>query len=331
MPYQDDLWRRRYPTLPGILEDEPNIPKRNVFARNISAGGIWDDIHEGTRKYQTVEDNLVFDDDREWIRLLKDEQGQPVRLELKDPAAVAAIGFEPLPLEKIGAYRDERRASWPVTHEVRPIDLPEPPKPRPQANLAPNPVHTVARNSAQVTIDGRLDPAEWAGLGDDTAMLLTADYTGALVGPPARGWLAHDGKALRVAMRTPLAEKRDLGTGWGRSEAVEVAFRAEGPDAETLVLRGYAKGTWETCADGGAGQQALARLKQGVQYGAEVGENAWSAEWSIPLAGLGVVPGDRLRFNLTVRRTAGDLWIMWRPTKGNSYLVERVGTIELAP
>jgi hypothetical protein len=97
------------------------------------------------------------------------------------------------------------------------------------------------------------------------------------------------------------------------------------------VLRGYAAGKWETCADAGAGQQALARLKQGVQYAARVSDSAWSAEWSIPLAGLGVAPGDRLRFNLTVRRTAGDLWVMWRPTKGNSFLVERVGTIELAP
>ncbi|MFQ5808641.1 MAG: right-handed parallel beta-helix repeat-containing protein, partial [Armatimonadota bacterium] len=331
MPYGSDLWRKRYPTLPGILEDEPNIPKRNVFARNISAGGIWDDIHQGTREYQTVENNLVFDDDEEWIRLIKDQQGRPVRMEFRDPTAVAAIGFEPLPLEKIGVYRDERRASWPVTHQVRLIDLPEPPKPRPQADLAPNPVHTVARNAARVTIDGRPDPAEWARLGDDTAMLLTVDYTGALVDPPARGWLAHDGEALRVAMSTPLAKRPDLGTRWGGSEAVELALRAEGPDAETLVLRGYAAGKWETCADGGAGQQALARLERGVQYAAQVSDNACSAEWSIPFASLGVAPGDRLRFNLTVRRGADDLWVMWRPTKGNSYLVDRVGTIELAP
>ena len=111
MPHENDLWRKRYPTLPGILEDEPNIPKRNVYARNISAGGIWDDIHPGTRESQTVEDNLAFDDDEEWISLIKNEQGRPVRLEPKDPAAVTAIGFEPLPLAKIGVYRDERRAS----------------------------------------------------------------------------------------------------------------------------------------------------------------------------------------------------------------------------
>ncbi len=36
MPIESPLWKSRYPTLAGILDDEPNIPKRNVFARNLS-------------------------------------------------------------------------------------------------------------------------------------------------------------------------------------------------------------------------------------------------------------------------------------------------------
>ena len=124
MPIESPLWKSRYPTLAGILDDEPNIPKRNVFARNLSAGGTWDAIHAGTRQYQTVEDNLVFDDDSDWVRLVKDDAGRPIKLELKDPEAVRRIGFEPLPLEKIGVYADSRRASWPVRHEVRPVTLP---------------------------------------------------------------------------------------------------------------------------------------------------------------------------------------------------------------
>jgi len=67
MPIDSELWKQRYPTLAGILDDEPNIPKRNVFARNISAGGTWNHIHEGTQQYQTVEDNLVFDDNPDWV------------------------------------------------------------------------------------------------------------------------------------------------------------------------------------------------------------------------------------------------------------------------
>ncbi len=124
MPIDSELWKKRYPNLPGIMEDEPNIPKRNVFARNISAGGKWDDINAATRKYQTVKDNLVFDADKDWIKLTKDESGRPARLDFKDAAAVNALGFEALPLQKMGLQPDERRASWPVRREVRAIELP---------------------------------------------------------------------------------------------------------------------------------------------------------------------------------------------------------------
>ena len=123
VPYTNDLWRGRYPTLVNILEDDPGVPKRNVFSRNISAGGKWEDIAPSIRQLQTVTDNLVFDDDKDWARLTKAADGRPLRLEFKDPAAAKAIGFEPLPLEKMGLYQDERRASWPVQHEVRPVKL----------------------------------------------------------------------------------------------------------------------------------------------------------------------------------------------------------------
>ncbi len=125
MPIDSELWKQRYPTLAGILDDEPNIPKRNVFARNISAGGTWNHIHEGTQQYQTVEDNLVFDDNPDWVQLLKDDSGQLVRIEFKDLTAVEKIGFQPIPVEKIGVYADERRASWPVKRTVKVVTLPE--------------------------------------------------------------------------------------------------------------------------------------------------------------------------------------------------------------
>ena len=126
MPYKNPEWQERYPTLAAILDDDPGVPKRNVFRCNISAGGRWDDIHAGTRHLQTIEDNLVFDDQPDWIRLVKDDQGKPVRLDFQDPVAVAAIGFEALLLTKMGVYKDERRASWPVRQEVQVVVFPNP-------------------------------------------------------------------------------------------------------------------------------------------------------------------------------------------------------------
>jgi hypothetical protein len=125
MPYQNELWRARYPQLVNVLEDDPGVPKRNVFARNISAGGVWEDINKTTRAFQTVTNNLVFDSDPSWVQLIKDANGRPVRLEFKDTAAVQALGFVPVPVGKMGLYQDPRRASWPVPCTVRPVKLPE--------------------------------------------------------------------------------------------------------------------------------------------------------------------------------------------------------------
>ena len=124
MPYQSDLWKQRYPNLAGILEDDPNTPKRNVFEKNVSAGGIWDDIDKKIIEFQTIRNNLAKDDDVEYVKLYKDENGRLQRMHYKDPAAVRGIGFKSLPIDKMGVYEDPRRASWPVEHTVRKVKLP---------------------------------------------------------------------------------------------------------------------------------------------------------------------------------------------------------------
>jgi len=125
MPYTNELWSTRYPTLVHILTDDPGVPKRNVFARNLSAGGSWEDIAPTIRPFQTVSDNLVFDKDSDWIRVVRDASGRLDRLEYKDSEAVTKLGFQDLPLPKMGLVADEFRATWPVTHVTREVRLPE--------------------------------------------------------------------------------------------------------------------------------------------------------------------------------------------------------------
>jgi hypothetical protein len=125
MPVDSELWVQKYPNLQGTLEDEPNIPKRNHFERNVSAGGSWDHINRETRHYQVIRDNLIFDDDSNWIKLVKDDHERLVELQFKDPAALASIGFEPIPLDKIGLYSDPRRAENEIRRNIEPITLPE--------------------------------------------------------------------------------------------------------------------------------------------------------------------------------------------------------------
>jgi hypothetical protein len=118
LPYQGPLWSERYPSLVNILDDEPMVPKGNIVARNISWKGRWDEIEDKARPHVTLEDNLVGVDP-----LFVDEENQNFALREDSPAY--KLGFKPIPMDKIGLYNDELRASWPVEHEVREGELDE--------------------------------------------------------------------------------------------------------------------------------------------------------------------------------------------------------------
>jgi len=117
MPYRGELWSRRYPNLVNILNDDPGTPKRNIVTRNIGVGGRWEDIEAKGRKFQTIENNLVDEDPRFVDRAKGD-------FRLQDTSAALKLGFKPIPVEKIGLYKDDRRASWPVVHSPRPVPPP---------------------------------------------------------------------------------------------------------------------------------------------------------------------------------------------------------------
>jgi hypothetical protein len=113
MPYQQSPWKDRYPELVGMLEDEPEQPKNNRVVRNICVGGHWDDVAKQSRPLTILEPNFLEGDP-----LFVDGEKQDFRLRPESPAW--KIGFKPIPMEKIGLYQDEFRASWPVRHEPLP-------------------------------------------------------------------------------------------------------------------------------------------------------------------------------------------------------------------
>lgn len=110
VPYNQPPYSTKYPSLPNILNDDPGTPKRNRIVRNISVGGRWEDVHQGTRQFQTIEDNLV-DQDPKFVDL------DNLDFRLREDSPAFALGFKPIPIEQIGLYQDDRRASWPVEHE----------------------------------------------------------------------------------------------------------------------------------------------------------------------------------------------------------------------
>lgn len=104
----------RYPGLTNILEDDPWAPKANVVARNICVGGRWDNVESKARPMVRFENNLL-DQDPKFVNAAAGN------FQLQDDSPAWKLGFQRLPLERMGLYQDESRASWPVRHEVRPV------------------------------------------------------------------------------------------------------------------------------------------------------------------------------------------------------------------
>ena len=101
MPYQDALWRGRYPKLVNILADAPSAPKGNVVSRNISVGGRWDGVHRGARKYVTFQNNLI-DKDPHFVDRAKCD------FHLRPDSPAHKLGFKPIPIRKIGLLKRPR-------------------------------------------------------------------------------------------------------------------------------------------------------------------------------------------------------------------------------
>jgi hypothetical protein len=117
MPYREPLWARRYPKLVGILGDDPMAPKGNLIARNICVGGRWGDFEAKAEPMVTFQDNLLDQDPR-----FADPEHQNFQLKENSPAF--KLSFRRIPLERIGVYQDDQRASWPVVHKVRTMAAP---------------------------------------------------------------------------------------------------------------------------------------------------------------------------------------------------------------
>jgi hypothetical protein len=79
----------------NVWEDEPAAPKGNLVARNIFQGGNWDGVREEARPYVTFQDNMV-DEEAGFLGT------PPEDFRLRDDSPAYAIGFQKIPVEKIG-------------------------------------------------------------------------------------------------------------------------------------------------------------------------------------------------------------------------------------
>ncbi|MGO9115569.1 MAG: right-handed parallel beta-helix repeat-containing protein [Thermoguttaceae bacterium] len=107
VPYTVPPWSTRYPRLVSILNDEPMAPKGNLIARNICVGGRWGDFEERAKPLVTFQDNLLEQDPH----FVDPAHGN---FQLQNDSPAWKLGFVRIPIEKIGVYPSDDRASRPI-------------------------------------------------------------------------------------------------------------------------------------------------------------------------------------------------------------------------
>ncbi len=328
--YQSPPWSEKYPHLVNILQDQPALPLHNRVTRNVAVGGTWLAARGKTQELLAMEGNVVTDEDPGFANPAKLD----FRLRKDSRVWKESPKFEAIPVEKIGLYRDALRASWPVAVPALEGGLAakEPEKPAvAKQNL---PTHKVVKAPAGIDVDGKIGEEEWIAADTGAPVVVAKDLGGGAVKPASRALLMAGKDGLFVAFDNEVnpAKPLALGSTWGKCDAVEIAIRAPGKKPETLVFRGFPGGQWEVSDEAGAPAATLARAKEGVRYAAQVVDaKRWTAEWSIPWSALGIAnpAGLKIPFNLAVRKTANDQWILWQGTEGYTWQVENAGFLQL--
>jgi len=247
---------------------------------------------------------------------------------LKPDSPALKLGFEPIDLSTVGNVESPDRYTWPPPRvEVRreqPITRtpyrPYAPPPEPRPKVA-------ARKLAKPpTLDGKLD--EWPFADKARVLTLRENYDRTpTTAPHSLACVAYDGQALYIAIKNPVADAKALVSdkAWGANDGVEIAFqdafaKTPGP---ILNLYGYPSGRFESITTAGATQAEAARLGAAVTYRAAIGPDHWSCEWRIPFAACGFTPrtAPKLLFNLGVRKTAQQAWVILRGTGAQTYVV----------
>jgi len=342
IPYETPPWRTKYPQLLNTLEDAPTYPMHSVITNNICYGGrfiSWS-TGDGGERDKLLASFEVKDNFWSAVQSIALERTNG-RLAIDVPdEAIAVSHFEKLPLDEIGLHEDDLRATWPIENKL---------STKPVAWLLAEeeerPVARAVRANGRLVIDGAVSNEEWRdyrvketwGVNPNDSFVIDRRVNGKRAPLSSTARVRHDDRYLYVAVDSLVDPKQPLQVGetWGRCDAVEIAIQnpdAGGQFAPVIVLRGYASGRYESSDEAGAPKDVVARAARGVAYRARVKKpDSWSCEWRIPFSSLGIDPRTTrsFPFNITVRKTGGNVWLMWRGTRMHSWRVDQAGDLEL--
>ncbi|NOZ22248.1 MAG: hypothetical protein GXP25_14305 [Planctomycetes bacterium] len=368
--YKNPPWSERYPELVDILDDrlgEPvdNVVRRNIFSQedilyNFSRvptdrftcdyNVVWrggEEVMVTGRTYNPNAGGVIpF---KEWQKMGFDTHSKvadPLFVDaanddfrLRDDSPALALGFKPIPIEKIGLYDDPLRASPPPPPDARKMSSKQVIEEYPIPDFKPQVFEQVEvrveQSKTEINVDGKITPEEWNGADRAKALVLRVDAKGNPMAFKSYAWVTHDGANLYIAVSNDTTAGSDLDTTatWGRDDGMEIAIQdvSEEKPGTVLVLRGFPTGSFS----GVKGGKLVKKVQDATKYAARiVKKGRWDAEWMIPLEAMGVRPPQparepKLRLNITVCKPVAREWVMWQPTHGRSYLLDKAGILVL--
>lgn len=102
MPIQSELWKSRYPQLPGLWNDEPGAPKGTVVKNNVGVNCKPDAIRSAAEPYVTNEKNIQLTSPQ--AGFINEKRGD-FRLKKSSSIHKSLPEFQPIPFEKIGLQK----------------------------------------------------------------------------------------------------------------------------------------------------------------------------------------------------------------------------------
>lgn len=157
-------------------------------------------------------------------------------------------------------------------------------------------------------------------------------------GAPVFAKLAYDGQCLYVAINVTVfeADKLTAGAKWGKDDGAEVCIAGKTPEGKPVafVIHGFAGGTFESVTLGGAPAAAAERLGQATRFAAQPygkTRGGWRCEWAIPWDALGLksASGQKIAFNLGVRRIEDSVWRCYEGTLAQNWRLDQAGMMQL--
>jgi len=255
------------------------------------------------------------------------------RLRADSPAL--ALGFQPIPVDKIGLYASAERASWPVpddcwreTHLTHPGGLSE----SPATAARTTPVLNALRATKPPLVDGTVSPEEYPAPAVPVAELSMADGQAKL---PTELRVAYDAGFLYVALVSTVSNPDQLprqGGTWGQDDGAEICVQLVDGKQPVFVIQGFPSGASASVTDAGAPVAQATALGKATRYAARIQGSQWTGEWAIPWHELGTTaPPKQLRFNVGLLKSAQKQWVAWVSTGAAPWNLDRAGKLMIGP